>query len=94
MSDESVVAVRRSISLPALMSVCIAGSARVSRPQPIRYGGEGLPNGEEQLKSPPKVTSFQTERPITPAQLRYLKRLIEAAKPSEEHIKNCFNLDR
>ncbi len=58
------------------------------------YAGEDLPNGEEQPKSPPKVTPIQTERLITPAQLRYLKRLIEAAKSSEEHIRDYFNLDR
>jgi hypothetical protein len=58
------------------------------------YSGEDLPNSEEQSKSPPKVTPIQTERPITPAQLRYLKRLIEAAKSSEEHIKDYFNLER
>jgi Protein of unknown function (DUF1071) len=58
------------------------------------YSGEDLPNGEEHPKSPPKITPIQTERPITPAQLRYLKRLIDAAKSSEEHIKDYFNLDR
>jgi Protein of unknown function (DUF1071) len=58
------------------------------------YAGEDLPNGEEQPKPQPTVTPIQNQRPITPAQLRYLKRLIEAAKSSEEHIRDYFNLDR
>jgi hypothetical protein len=58
------------------------------------YAGEDLPNGEEQPKPQPKATPIQNQRPITPAQLRYLKRLIEAAKSTEEHIKDYFNLDR
>jgi Protein of unknown function (DUF1071) len=58
------------------------------------YSGEDLPIGEEQPKLQPKVTQIQNQRPITPAQLRYLQRLIVEAKSSEEHIKDYFNLDR
>jgi hypothetical protein len=58
------------------------------------YSGEDLPNGEEQPKLQPKVTPIQNQRPITPAQVRYLKRLIAEAKSSEQHIKDYFNLDR
>jgi Protein of unknown function (DUF1071) len=58
------------------------------------YAGEDLPKGEEQPKLPPPATPIRTERLITPAQLRYLKRLIEAAKSSEQHIKDYFNVDR
>jgi hypothetical protein len=58
------------------------------------YAGEDLPNGEESPKSPPKFTPIQCERLITPAQLRYLMRLIVEAKSSEQHIKDYFNLDR
>jgi len=58
------------------------------------YAGEDLPNGEEQPKPQPKVTPIQNQRPITAAQLRYLKRLIAEAKSSEEHLKDYFNLDR
>jgi hypothetical protein len=58
------------------------------------YAGEDLPNGEEQSKAQPKVTPLQNQRPITSAQLRYLKRLIAEAKSSEQHIKDYFNLDR
>jgi hypothetical protein len=58
------------------------------------YSGEDLPSGEEEAKSSPKVTPIQSERLITPAQLRYLKRLIEAAKSTEGHIRDYFNLER
>ena len=58
------------------------------------YAGEDLPNSEEQPKPQPKVTPIQNQRAITPAQLRYLKRLIAEAKSSEEHLKDYFNLDR
>ena len=58
------------------------------------YSGEDLPSGEEQVKPQPKVTSIQNQRPITPAQVRYLKRLITEAKSSEQHIKDYFNIDR
>jgi hypothetical protein len=58
------------------------------------YAGEDLPSGEEQVKPQPKVMPIQNQRAITPAQLRYLKRLISDAKSSEEHIKDYFNLDR
>ena len=57
------------------------------------YAGEDLPNGEEQSKAQPKVAPIQNQRPITPAQLRYLTRLIAEAKSSEQHIKDYFNLD-
>ena len=58
------------------------------------YSGEDLPNGEVQPKAQPKVTPIQNQRPITPAQVRYLKRLIAEAKSSEQHIKDYFNLER
>jgi hypothetical protein len=58
------------------------------------YSGEDLPNGEEQPKAQPKVGPVHNQRLITEAQLRYLKRLIAAAKSSEGHIKDYFNLDR
>ena len=58
------------------------------------YAGEDLPNGEELPKPQPKGTPIQNQRPITAAQLRYLKRLIAEAKSSEEHLKDYFNLDR
>src|SRR5450755_1840845 len=58
------------------------------------YAGEDLPNGDEQPKAQPKVTPIQNQRPITPAQLRYLTRLIAEANSSEQHIKDYFNLDR
>jgi Protein of unknown function (DUF1071) len=58
------------------------------------YSGEDLPNGEDQAKAQPKVAPIQRQRSISPAQLRYLKRLIVEAKSSEEHIKDYFNLDR
>ena len=58
------------------------------------YAGEDLPNGEAQPKAQPKVTPIQNQRPITPAQVRYLKRLITEAKSSEQHIKDYFNIDR
>jgi hypothetical protein len=58
------------------------------------YAGEDLPNGEVPAKPQPKVTPIQNQRPITPAQVRYLKRLIAEAKSSEQHIKDYFNLDR
>ena len=57
------------------------------------YAGEDLPNGEVQPKPHPRVTPIQNQRPITAAQLRYLRRLITEAKSSEEHIKDYFNLD-
>ena len=56
------------------------------------YAGEDLPNGEEPPK--PKATAIAQQRTITPAQLRYLKRLIADAKSSEEHIRDYFNLDK
>jgi hypothetical protein len=58
------------------------------------YSGEDLPNGEAQPKAQPKVTPIQNQRPITPAQLRYLTRLIAEANSSEQHIKDYFNLDK
>jgi hypothetical protein len=58
------------------------------------YSGEDLPNGEEQVKPQPHLTRIQNQRPISPAQIRYLKRLIVEAKSSEQHIKDYFNLDR
>ena len=58
------------------------------------YSSEDLPNGEEQPKSQPKVTPIQNQRSITPAQLRYMKRLIIEAKSSEQHILDYFNLDK
>lgn len=58
------------------------------------YSGEDLPSGEEQAKAQPKAAPIQYQRPITPAQVRYLKRLIAEAKSSEQHIKDYFNLDR
>jgi hypothetical protein len=58
------------------------------------YAGEDLPNGEASTAAPPKVTPIRQERTITPAQLRYLQRLIVEAKSSEEHIKDYFNLER
>jgi Protein of unknown function (DUF1071) len=58
------------------------------------YAGEDLPNGEVPAKPQPKVTPINTGRVISPAQLRYLQRLIVAAKSSEQHIKDYFNLDR
>jgi Protein of unknown function (DUF1071) len=58
------------------------------------YSGEDLPNGEVQPKAQPKVTPIQNQRPISPAQVRYLKRLIVEAKSSEQHIKDYFNIDR
>ena len=58
------------------------------------YAGEDLPNGETPTAPPPKVTPIRQERTITPAQLRYLQRLIVEAKSSEEHIKDYFNLER
>ena len=56
------------------------------------YAGEDLPAGAEAPK--PIATPIQGQRTITPAQLRYLKRLIVEAKSSEDHIKDYFNLDR
>jgi hypothetical protein len=56
------------------------------------YAGEDLPNGEEVPK--PTVTPIQGQRTITPAQLRYLKRLITEAKSSDQTILDYFNLDR
>jgi hypothetical protein len=58
------------------------------------YAGEDLPNGEVQSRAEPKVTPIHNQRPITPAQVRYLKRLIVEAKSSEQHIKDYFNIDR
>jgi Protein of unknown function (DUF1071) len=58
------------------------------------YSGEDLPNGQVQPSVQPKVTPIQNQRPITPAQVRYLKRLITEAKSSEQHIKDYFNIDR
>jgi hypothetical protein len=58
------------------------------------YSGEDLPNGEAQPKAQPKVMPIQNQRPISPAQVRYLKRLIVEAKSSEQHIKDYFNIDR
>jgi hypothetical protein len=58
------------------------------------YSGEDLPSGEEQVKPQPHLTPIQNQRPISPAQIRYLKRLIVEAKSSEQHIKDYFNLDR
>ena len=56
------------------------------------YAGEDLPNGEEEQK--PKVTPIQNQKTISPAQLRYLKRLIVEAKSSEQSILDYFNLDK
>ena len=56
------------------------------------YAGEDLPNGDEPPK--PKATAIQGPRTITPAQLRYLKRLITEAKSSEQTILDYFNLDK
>ena len=58
------------------------------------YAGEDLPNGEEQPMPHPRVTPIQNQRPITAAQVRYLRRLIAEAKSSEDHIKDYFTLDR
>ena len=58
------------------------------------YAGEDLPSGETPTASPPKVTPIRQERTISPAQLRYLQRLIVEAKSSEEHIKDYFNVER
>jgi Protein of unknown function (DUF1071) len=58
------------------------------------YAGEDLPNSEVPAKPQPKVTPINTGRAISPAQLRYLQRLIVEAKSSEQHIKDYFNLDR
>jgi hypothetical protein len=58
------------------------------------YSGEDLPSGEEQAMPQPRVAPINTGRVISPAQLRYLQRLIVEAKSSEEHIKDYFNLDR
>lgn len=57
------------------------------------YAGEDLPNGATPAATPPAVTPIRQERCITPAQLRYLQRLIVEAKSSEEHLKDYFNLD-
>ena len=56
------------------------------------YAGEDLPNGEEPPK--PTVTPIHGQRVITPAQLRYLRRLIVEAKSSEQTILDYFNLDK
>src|ERR1022692_4721012 len=58
------------------------------------YSGEDLPSGEEPAKPQPRVAPIHNQRPITPAQVRYLKRLIVDAKSSEQHIKDYFNIDR
>ena len=58
------------------------------------YAGEDLPNGEEPSKAQPKATPIQGQRTITPAQLRYLKRLITEAKSSEQTILDYFNLEK
>ena len=58
------------------------------------YAGEDLPNGETPAAAAPKVTPIRQERTITPAQLRYLQRLIVEAKSSEDHIRDYFNLER
>jgi hypothetical protein len=58
------------------------------------YSGEDLPSGDVLPKAQPKVTPIQNQRPISPAQVRYLKRLIVEAKSSEQHIKDYFNIDR
>jgi len=58
------------------------------------YAGEDLPDGEEAPKPQPKFSPTQNQRPITHAQLRYLRRLISDAKSSEDHIKDYFSLDR
>jgi len=58
------------------------------------YAGEDLPSGEEPTRTAPKVTALRTERAISPAQLRYLRRLIAEAKTSEQSIVDYFSLDR
>ena len=58
------------------------------------YAGEDLPEGGEKPEPASTVTSISQQRVITPAQLRYLKRLIEAAKSSERHIQDYFNIER
>ena len=58
------------------------------------YAGEDLPNGEEQPKPQPKSPPVQTQRSITAAQLRYLKRLIAEAKSSEQTVLDYFSLDK
>ena len=58
------------------------------------YSGEDLPSGEVSAKSQPTNTPINSVRVISPAQLRYLQRLIVEAKSSEQHIKDYFNLDR
>ena len=56
------------------------------------YAGEDIPpNGED---TPPKPTPPEQQRLITPAQLRYLKRLIGEAKASEQNVLDYFNLGR
>lgn len=57
------------------------------------YAGEDLPNSEEQSKQP-RVAVTHSLRPISPAQLRYLKRLIAQAGSSEQTILDFFNLER
>ena len=52
------------------------------------------PTAKQPPPPPPKVTPIRQERTITPAQLRYLQRLIVEAKSSEEHIQDYFNLER
>ena len=58
------------------------------------YSGEDLPSGEVSAKSQPTNTPINSVRVISPAQLRYLQRLIVEAKSSEQHIKDYFNIDR
>jgi len=58
------------------------------------YAGEDLPNGEEHRKPQPKVTPIQSQRTITPAQLRYLRRLITEANSSQQTILDYFNLEK
>jgi hypothetical protein len=71
---------------------CLVKAIALHGPGLGLYAGDDLPNDEEPAK--PKVASIQNQRPITLAQVRYLKRLIAEARSSEEHIKDYFNLDR
>jgi len=57
------------------------------------YAGEDLPKGEEAPKPQPKATAAQNQRPITPAQLRYLRRLLTESNSTEQMMLDYFNLE-
>jgi uncharacterized protein DUF1071 len=73
---------------------CLVKAIALHGPGLYIYAGEDLPNGDVAVKPQPTAAPMNIVRCISPAQFRYLQRLIVEAKSSEQHIKDYFNLDR